>query len=230
MLENYRATTSVQEIKDIIEKSQKGEETFLWVTVDRERVKYNIANFEINEDLSEFSFNIDSTAKRHLRPRGSFYVKLDYDQSAFKVFIISITSNKVTCNLPEKVLSIEKRKQKRLTCTNSEKNKVTLKVESEFMKNSFQDFRFKVLDFSKGGLAIILNEYQMKQFSKVSGKIQLSAIDEFKLTEPVEIEVLYFKQLIFKINGTAQKHFRIGIRSINDLDSDIFLKMKTTFL
>ncbi len=230
MLENYRATTSVQEIKDIIEKSNKGDETFLWLTVQRKRVKYNIANFEIDDDAVEFSFNIDSTAKNHLHARESYYIKLDYDSSAFKVFVVSITQNRVTCILPDKVLSIEKRKQKRLSCTNGESNKITLKVESEIMKNSFQDFDFKVLDFSKSGLAIILNHYQMKQFSKVSGKIVISAIDEFKLNSPLEIEVLYFKQMIFKKNGTSQKHFRIGIRYLKQLDTDLFLQMKSTFL
>lgn len=230
MLENYRATTAVDEIISIIEKSHRGEETFMWLTLNKQRVKYKIGNLNVDPDYFQLSFNIEKSAKEHLRPHKSYYLKLDYDSSAFKVFVVSINNDLITCSLPDKVLSIEKRRQKRISCKPTQENVVTVKIESEVMKNSFQDFRFRIMDFSKWGFAMILTKEQMKNFSKSEGKVLLSSLKDEKLQTPIDLDVLYFKQMVSKKGPTTKVLFRIGLKFKNAIPSELLLKFKSTFL
>ena len=229
MLDNYRAATSIEEVISIVKKAQKSDDTFLWINDEGSRKSFMIADFNVNEEFFQFTFKIDRQAFEHIETMNSYYIKVDYDMSAFKVFIVSIDDNTVTCSLPDKILSLEKREKMRTKCKASNESLVSLKIENELMKDTYQEFEFRILDYSNGGIGIVLLEEQMRNFSKISGNVFLTKLKDHLLAERLRIDPIYFKKIKVNKKGVKKTFYRIGFMFDETLPKNVLSLFKATF-
>lgn len=222
MLNEYRTVTSLEEVISIIRKSKQGQNTFLWMSSSTDkRLRFPVGNFKLDKKKMQFTVHIDASAKEYVKKESFYYLKLDYDVSAFKVYVLDYSGQTLTCSIPDKVLSVEKREKGRKKIELSVEKEVSLKLENELIRDSFQEFNYMLIDYSSGGIGLLLLEDQMRIFSKQKGDILLSKVGEHPLNTPVALEPVYYKKVNQEVNGKEKVFYRVGFEFDENATPDL---------
>lgn len=187
--ENYRSTKEYREILRILQNSGSHKDNFLWQNFDTLRQITSIKNLEIDFVAREVTAFLDP-AVTVLDSSRSFFIKLDYKGSIFKVDSYKIEKNLVRFSFPKLIKTLELRGYKRYCLDPKNENLVCLKVSRTETKELSTEFFIRVLDISYNGLGLLISDLN-HSFLNQHKSVLITQIGSNKLSQPIKGEVLY---------------------------------------
>ncbi|MCT4643082.1 MAG: hypothetical protein N4A33_12395 [Bacteriovoracaceae bacterium] len=211
MLENYRHSENAKEILSILKRSSGSEQSYMWVNLDGKRYKYEVINLEVNDEFFLMTMELESEKKRYFKAGNTYFLKLNYDHTVFKVHVISVVNNIITCQIPQQVFTIEKRHAPRVLIDASDYITVSIAIGSEIMPGSLQEFNFRIRDYSKGGFCLVLYKKDHLELLTDSSSMYLTKINESLIRSKIMAKIAFVKRIKFKENGRIKSGFKVGI-------------------
>jgi hypothetical protein len=151
------------------------------------------------------------------------YLKLNNDETVFKVKIIQLFDNVLVAKFPHEVKTIELRKNPRVRFKPSENKVLTLSFSVDLVQMAKSQSLFQVIDISESGVSIVCGPGKVQSIVQ-SPKVELTRLGHIPLLIPVELDLIYYHEFTYRRDGKMIKAYRMGFKFKTSLQSNLLDK------
>ena len=206
MTATYREPESKKELYSLFNRDNC-EGAFVWLMRGERRVTLPIEAMELNLHsemlylILEDEFQYDG--------QNFIYIYHPFRKTISKARYIAHHEKHLSVMIPENVKTLDTRLMPRFKFKPADEKFVTIKFESELMKNSSQELKCPLIDLSQNGMAICVT-HENREFVRNSQYLELTHLGKIPLPKPIRIENVYMKPFSFKLRGRKVVANRAG--------------------
>lgn len=211
LMPNYRTSAESKEILRLLQRSGTTEGNFFWQSFETEKKIIPIIHIEIDfvaRDvmISFENYNYEIDLDRPL------YVKLELNQTVFKVEKFIFINGEIHFAIPEEVKTLELRHKPRFILPpNKEKTFSLRPVQATTGGGGAQLLKVKAIDISSEGIGILVSEMN-RSFLRNNRILWLTELGPIELKHPILAEVVYLQSNQNNGKRSSSKEIRAGLK------------------
>jgi hypothetical protein len=214
-----RITKRFREIIEILNNNVAMENTFLWKSVGEKRTIFPCLIEDVDPEKNLIRVKLN--AETDLLKKGEMaYLKLEFREAAFKTRVITVQKNSVMLSFPEEVALEEKRTSPRFYFHPSDEKTAQLVTFKPETKDTDRLHAVLVSDVSLGGMAVFVPS-KVRAFFEVGRSVKLWQLGEFRVSPPVEGELLYSIPFTIHEGMGTKDGFKVGMKFSSPLTSSV---------
>lgn len=206
MTAKYREPESKKELYSLFNRDNC-EGAFIWMMDGEQRVTIPIEAMEIN--LHSETVNLILEKNFTIDNQPFVYIYHPFRKTISKARYIAHHEKHLSVLIPDSVRTLDTRLMPRFKFKPADEKFVTIRFESELMKNSSQELKCQLIDLSQNGLAICVT-HKNRDFVKNSQFLELTHLGKIPLPKPIRIENVYMRPFSFKLRGRKVVANRAG--------------------
>jgi hypothetical protein len=220
MEKSYRSAHDNREIVGLLGKVEFPGDHILWQNIAGLRPIYKIIGMELMPAGGEVKIIIDEIPHK-FTVKLPIYLKMDHDETVFKVDVLQVFDNVIMAKLPEEVKTVEHRTNPRLRFKPSDNKLITLSYEIDIVSKARGQGIFQVIDISKGGISIVCGHQKITSLLNAYD-IRLVRLGHLSMLLHVPVRLVYYQTFKYKRDGHVTKAYRVGFKFNGNIQSEIF--------
>lgn len=208
LMPNYRTSVESKEILRLLQRSGTIEGNFFWQSVAGNKKIVPIVHIEIDfvaRDVmvafENYNFEVD--------PDSPIFVKLETNQTVFKVSQFTFINGEIHFAIPEEVKTLEMRAKPRFVLPVEKEKTYSLKPVQNGAGT--QQLKVKAVDICEDGIGIIVSEMN-RSFLRHNRILWLTELAGIELKHPILAEVVYLQSHQQGMKLSRNKEVRAGLK------------------
>ena len=206
MTGTYREPESKKELYSLFNR-ENCEGAFVWLMRGQRRVTIPIEAMELN--LHSETLYLVLEEDYVFEGETFIYIYHPFRKTISKARYIAHHEKHLSVLIPDSVRTLDTRIMPRFKFKPADEKFVTIRIESELMKNTSQELKCQLIDISQNGLAICVT-HKNREYVKNSEVLELTHLGKIPLPKPIKIENVYMRPFSFKFRGRKVVANRAG--------------------
>lgn len=208
LMPNYRTSAESKEILRLLQRSGTSEGNFFWQSFDNSKRVIPILHIELDFvardvmiSFENYNFEVD--------PDRPLFVKLELNQTVFKVEKFTFINGEIHFAIPEEVKTLELRTKPRFVLPVDKDKTFSLKPVQAGAGN--QQLKVKAIDICAEGIGIVVSEMN-RSFLRNNRILWLTELGKIELKHPILAEVVYLQTYQTTGKLSKNKEVRAGLK------------------
>lgn len=209
LIQNYRTSAESKEILRLLQRSGTIEGNFFWQSLATGKRIIPITHIEIDFVARDVKVVFESQ-KFDLDVAQIIFVKLETNQTVFKVKDFTYNNGELHFAIPDEVKTLEHRIEKRLVVPPTREKTLCLRAVQS--NSTTQELKVKAVDISYDGLGICVSETN-RSFIRHNRILWLTELNGNELRHPILAEVVYIQSHAAHFRSLGKGHeLRVGLK------------------
>ena len=208
LMSNYRTSAESKEILRLLQRSGTTEGNFFWQSFDNSKRVIPVLHIELDFvardvmiSFENYNFEVD--------PDRPIFVKLELNQTVFKVEKFTFINGEIHFAIPEEVKTLELRTKPRFVLPLDKDKTYSLKPVQAGAGN--QQLKVKAIDICAEGIGIVVSEMN-RSFLRNNRILWLTELGKIELKHPILAEVVYLQTYQTTGKLSKNKEVRAGLK------------------
>lgn len=206
----FVVATDRDEILKVIQEAKAKDSNILWQTSSEHRTIFDISQIDYDPIREVIRCKIDEPDA--LLPELNIYLKLAHRNTVFKGSMQLTYKGYVYIQVPDEIRVEELREHPRYSFYPEERRQITISVHNELMATAKQHHEVNLLDMSRSGMGILINQ-NLREHVLNGSEINLSTLGNFEFKSLFHLEPVW--QIDFPYTteeGKPELFKKVGIK------------------